>query len=146
MEAVVLIGLQASGKSSFYLERYFATHVRISLDQLRTRHREQTFLAACLSTSQPFVIDNTNPTKTVRAPYLEAARKHKFTISGYYFRSNVVECLARNQKRAIAIPEVGIIATAKRLERPTLCEGFDSLHYVQLTTNDFCVQEWADEL
>lgn len=30
MEAVVFIGLQASGKSSFYKERFFSTHVRIS--------------------------------------------------------------------------------------------------------------------
>ena len=41
MEAIVFIGLQASGKSSFYKERFFSTHVRISLDLLRTRNRER---------------------------------------------------------------------------------------------------------
>ncbi len=38
MEAVVFCGIQGSGKTSFYRERLLATHVRISLDLLRTRH------------------------------------------------------------------------------------------------------------
>ena len=48
MEAIVFVGIQASGKSTFYRERFFATHVRISLDLLRTRHREGRFLQTCL--------------------------------------------------------------------------------------------------
>ena len=41
MEAVVFAGLQASEKSSFFKERFFSTHVRISLDLLKTRNREE---------------------------------------------------------------------------------------------------------
>ena len=40
MEAVIFVGLQASGKSTFYRERFSRTHVRINLDMLKTRHRE----------------------------------------------------------------------------------------------------------
>ena len=36
MEAVLFVGLQASGKSTFYRERFFRTHVRINLDMLKT--------------------------------------------------------------------------------------------------------------
>ncbi|MBL8896636.1 MAG: ATP-binding protein, partial [Planctomycetes bacterium] len=32
MEAVLLIGIPASGKSSFYAERFASTHLRINLD------------------------------------------------------------------------------------------------------------------
>ena len=39
MEAVVFTGIQASGKSTFYRERFFHTHLRISLDLLKTRGR-----------------------------------------------------------------------------------------------------------
>ena len=66
MDAVLFIGLQASGNSSFYKERYFSTHVRISLDLLKTRNRERQFLTACLDTQQPFVIDNTNPGRVAK--------------------------------------------------------------------------------
>ena len=66
MEAVLFIGIPGSGKSSFFKERFFSTHVRISLDLLRTRHREELLLEACLGTEQRFVIDNTNPTTSER--------------------------------------------------------------------------------
>jgi predicted kinase len=40
MEAVILIGVQGGGKTSFFREHFLHTHVRISLDVLRKRHRE----------------------------------------------------------------------------------------------------------
>lgn len=144
MEAVVFIGLQASGKSSFYKERFFSTHVRISLDLLRTRNRERRLLAACLETQQPFVIDNTNPTREERAPYIDAARTAKYSVIGYYFRSKTEDCLARNRQRAERVPEVGILSTIKKLERPKLEEGFAALRYVRLTEAGFDVEDWND--
>ena len=75
MEAIIFTGLQGSGKSSFYKERFFTTHMRISLDLMRTRNRERQFLALCLETGQRFVIDNTNPTRQDRAKYIEAAKE-----------------------------------------------------------------------
>ena len=45
MEAVILVGIQAAGKSTFYRERFFGSYVQISLDLLRTRHRERSLLA-----------------------------------------------------------------------------------------------------
>ncbi|MFO0914777.1 MAG: ATP-binding protein [Pirellulales bacterium] len=133
MEAVIFIGLQASGKSSFYKERFFATHVRISLDLLRTRHREWRLLNMCLETQQPFVVDNTNPTRDERAKYIEVAKSAKYSVIGYYFRSKAEECLARNRQRQEQVPDVGILSTAKKLELPTWDEGFDSLQFVRLT-------------
>ncbi|MCB9874647.1 MAG: AAA family ATPase [Planctomycetaceae bacterium] len=146
MEAVVFIGLQASGKSSFYKERFFSTHVRISLDLLRTRNRERRLLTACLETQQPFVIDNTNPTREERAKYIDAAKAAKYSVVGYYFRSSANECLARNQMRTEPVPDVGILSTAKKLELPTLEEGFDALKYVRLAEAGFVVEEWNDEV
>ena len=145
-QAVVFIGLQASGKSSFYKERFFSTHVRISLDLLRTRNRERRLLTMCLETQQPFVIDNTNPTRVERAKYIDAARAAKFSVVGFYFRSKAEECLVRNQLRTDRVPDVGILSTAKKLELPTLEEGFDALKYVRLTEAGFVVEEWNDEV
>jgi predicted kinase len=146
MEAVVFVGLQASGKSSFYKERFFATHVRISLDLLRTRNRERRLLTVCLETQQPFVIDNTNPTREERAKYIDAAKSAKYSVVGFYFRSKAEDCLARNQQRTDRVPDVGLLSTAKKLELPTLEEGFDTLKYVRLTEAGFVVEEWTDEV
>lgn len=146
MEAVVFVGLQASGKSSFYKDRFFATHVRISLDLLRTRNRERRLLTVCLETQQPFVIDNTNPTREERTKYIDAAKLANYSVVGYYFRSKADECLTRNQQRTNQVPDVGILSTAKKLELPTLQEGFDTLNYVRLTEAGFVVEEWNDEV
>lgn len=146
MEAVVFVGLQASGKSSFYKERFFSTHVRISLDLLRTRYREQRILTLCLETQQPFVIDNTNPTRQERAKYIDAAKSAKYSVVGYYFRSKAEECLARNRLRTDRVPDVGLLSTAKILQLPAWEEGFDELKYVRLTKAGFVVEEWTDEV
>lgn len=144
MELVLLIGLQASGKSSFYRQRLFHSHVRLNLDMLRTRHRERLLFEACLRAKQSMVIDNTNPSRSDRARYIEPARAAGFDVTGYYFRSVVSECLARNDEREgeQRIPERGVLGTAGRLERPALAEGFDALWYVTITDDGFGVDPW----
>jgi predicted kinase len=145
-EAIVLIGLQGSGKSSFYKERLFASHLRINLDMLRTRHRERLLLRACIEMQQHFVVDNTNPTIAERAVYLQAARTAGFRISGYYFPPDLQGCVARNRLRSgrERVPDKAIFGTARRLEPPTLDEGFDALYAVHLRGQQFVVADWTD--
>ena len=61
MECVIFIGLQASGKSSFCIEYFSTTHIRLNMDMLNTRYRENILLNACANAKQSVVIDNTNP-------------------------------------------------------------------------------------
>ena len=148
MEAVIFVGIQASGKSSFYRERFFDTHLRINLDMLKTRHREQILLHACIEAGQPFVVDNTNPSVEERARYISVARSGGFRVVGYYFSSSVKEALARNAQRAgkARIPEKGIFGTQNRLQVPCPKEGFDLLYQVHVDeTGRFVVEEWSDE-
>lgn len=148
MEAVVLIGLQGAGKSSFYKERFFSSHVRISLDLLKTRHREKRFLELCLATGQRFVVDNTNPTRGDRERCISPAKAHRFAVVGYYFQSMVEDCLRRNATRSDAekVPDAAILTAAKKLEAPSLAEGFDRLFYVRLENGQFVVEDWQDEI
>ena len=147
MEAVIFIGIQATGKSTFYQHRFFHTHVRINLDMLRTRHREKTLLRTCLGLQQPFVVDNTNPTAADRSRYIVPAKEAGFTVVGYYFRSRLAEALRRNAERAgrHRIPDPGVGGTAGRLELPSRREGFDALHYVRIDDGDFVVENWREE-
>src|SRR5262245_15523650 len=120
MEAVLFVGIQAAGKSTFYYRQFFNTHIRINLDMLRTRHREQLLLRACLEARQPSVIDSTNATGLERAGYIAAARGAGFTVVGYYFRSGLQDAVARNEQRIgkARIPAKGIAATHRKLELP----------------------------
>lgn len=145
MEAVIFIGIQGTGKSSFYRERFFHTHVRINLDMLKTRNRERLLLRACLEGLQPFVIDNTNPTIEDRARYIAAAREARFKVTGFYFESKVADALRRNAERRPEqqVPRVGILGTHKKLQVPSIAEGFDHLSYVQIADDGtFVIQEW----
>jgi predicted kinase len=148
MEAVVLCGIQATGKSTFCRERFFSTHIRINLDMLRTRHREELLVQACLAAKQPFVVDNTNPTKIERARYIQAARACGFAVKGYYFESRVTAAAERNAGRPadVQVPERALRGTSARLEIPSRAEGFDELFYVRITDSGFCVEEWRDEI
>lgn len=148
MEAIIFIGLPASGKSTFYKERFFATHVRISRDLLKTIHRCQLMLAFCLQTNQPFVADNTHPAVTDRERVITAAKQRGFAVHGYYFQSRIADCLERNARREglDRVVDSAILSKAKLLELPTLAEGFDQLFYVRIDAGRFVVEEWQDEI
>ncbi|MDB5290678.1 MAG: hypothetical protein JWL69_1919 [Phycisphaerales bacterium] len=147
MEAVIFCGVQGSGKSSFFRERFFDTHLRLNLDMLRTRHRENLLLRACLEAKQPFVVDNTNPTARERAKYIAAASDARFKVIGYYFSSKPAELLARNSLRpeGARVPDLALLGTYKRLEIPRKEEGFDELYYVRIEGTAFIVEPWREQ-
>jgi len=149
MEAVIFVGLQGSGKSTYYKERFFTTHIRVNLDMLKTRHREKRLVQTCIETSQSFVVDNTNASRTEREGYIRAAKDAGFRVVGYYFQSRVEDCKRRNDQRPAAqqVPLKGILGTAGRLELPSRAEDFDNLFYVRIDeTNRFAIEEWRDEV
>ncbi len=143
MEAIIFCGIQASGKTSFYKDHFFKTHLRISLDLLNSRNKEQIFLTTCFATQQRFVIDNTNPTQLARRSYIDQARAYKFKVIGYYFLTSVEEAIARNKNRTGKehVPIPGIRGTNKKLEPLTFEEGFDQIFHVTLTDSKFIVEE-----
>jgi predicted kinase len=122
MEAVVLCGVQGSGKTTLYRHRFLNSHVHVSLDVVRSRAREAELLRACLDERRPFVVDNTNPTPADRRRYIEPARAAGFTVIGYLVEANAGDAFARAD-----IPPARVAATARALQTPTLEEGFDEL-------------------
>ena len=129
MEAVILCGVQAGGKTTLYRDRFVETHVRVAMDLLRTRAREEAFLKLCLHERQRFVVDATNPTPTDRRRYIEPATAAGFRVIGYLVEVDRSLALARNAGRTgrARIAVSGVLGTERRLLRPTLEEGFDEL-------------------
>ena len=149
MEAIVFCGIQGTGKSTFYKERFFATHVRINLDMLRTRNREDILLHACLAAQQPFVADNTNLTREQRGRYARLGAAAGFRAVLYYFESKVADALARNAARPepFRVPELGVRGAFAKLQVPARDEGFDQMCFVRTDgAGGFDVSEWRDEV
>jgi len=147
--AILLTGIQAVGKSTFYQRHLSDTHMRINLDMLKTRRREQILLAACIEAQQPFVIDNTNITREDRARYLAAAQAAGLAVAGCYFQSRIADALRRNQQRQRTqpIPDQAITGTHRRMVPPQKDEGFADLFYIFIDSiGDFVIQEWNNAL
>jgi predicted kinase len=129
MEAVILCGVQGAGKTTLYRDRFLETHVRVAMDLLRTRAREEAFVRLCLEQRQPFVVDATNPTPADRGRYVEPARAAGFRVIGYLVEVADAQALARNAARSgrQRVPTAAVVGTGRRLLRPAPEEGFDEL-------------------
>ena len=144
MEAVILVGIQGAGKSTFYEERFSGTHARINLDELKTRGREREFFAECLREKRSFVVDNTNMRAEDRARYIAAARGAGYRVVGYFLEAALKDAIRRNALRAgkAKVPVAAIAGALKRLELMRKEEGFDEIFVVKsLDGGKFEVEE-----
>jgi len=154
VDVVLLIGLQASGKSTFARAHLVATHAHVSKDFFpsgaRNKARRQAReIESALGAGRSVVVDNTNPTRADRAEIIAIARRAGARVHGYYFESRLEACKARNAKREgrSRVPDVALRATARRLERPVREEGFDALFYVRASSSGrFDVSPWKEDL
>ena len=137
LEVIVLVGVQGSGKSTFYQQRFAATHAVVSRDLFRNNprpsRRQALLIEEALERRQSVVVDNTSPTRADRAAILEVARRFGARTACYFFAADVRAAIARNALREgkARVPVVAILATAKRLVPPSVAEGFDRVFVVE---------------
>jgi predicted kinase len=137
MEAIIFVGIQGSGKTSFYRQRFATTHIHISLDETRTRQREQALLIECLHAKRHFVVDNTNPLTTDRKRYMVPARAAGFRVVCYFFQTSLRDAIYRNNQRTEkTIPVAAVAATFRKLQPPTLEENFDAVYTVTISQGE----------
>lgn len=143
----ILMGLQGSGKSTFYKMYLSDSFVRINLDTLKTRHQEKLLIEECLSNEANYAVDNTNPTRLDRERYISAAKKAGYRIVGYFLESKINDCMQRNALREgkARVPEKAIAATSNKLEIPSYNEGFDELYFVRNDGETMTIEEWRQQ-
>jgi predicted kinase len=151
MQLVIFVGLQASGKSSFYRERFRARHVHVSKDLFRNNknpgRRQRVLITEALGRGESVVVDNTNPTPGDRIPLIELGRSLGAEVIGYYFESKLADCLERNLLREgkARVPEVALRVTVRKLQRPTYQEGYQRLYHVRMGEEGWVVSDWIEE-
>jgi protein phosphatase len=137
MRIVVLVGLPASGKSSWLRDQGVGG---LSSDMLRkmladdetdqTIHAQvfqslRYLLVQRLTIGRPVTyIDATNLTVEERRPYLEIGRAHQCVVEAVYFDVPLEECLRRNAGRERVVPVEALEKMAMKLVPPALEEGF----------------------
>ena len=142
---ILFIGIQASGKTTFY-KRMLACHglVHINLDTLRRRHKEMIAIRDCFDGRKSFVVDNTNPKISDRQRYVPLAKSHGYEVIGIFFQSRVQDCIERNERRGRRIPRYAIPCTSNKLQMPSYKEGFDQLYFARIVDNEFELTEWKE--
>lgn len=136
-EIAILIGLQASGKTSFYRDVLAVTHVQVSKDAFPNARRRQArqlrLVGEALDAGHDVAVDNTNPSAEEWGPLIAVGRERGARIVGYWFPPDLPGSVARNAARddKTRVPDVGLYATVKRLRRPRLADGFDELATVR---------------
>lgn len=140
-EAVLLIGIQGAGKSSYYARQFASTHLRLNRDMLRTHHRLEVLFHAALAVQQSLVLDNTNPTKQARARWIASARAAGFRVTAHWLDVPLADALDRNALREgkARVPDAAILGFAAKLEPPELAEGFAAIHRVRLIDHVYVV-------
>ena len=139
MELIILIGLQASGKSTFYRTRFAETYEHISKYLLKSsknknkNQKQAERIEKAFLEQRSVIIDNTNVTVQDHQPLIDIGRRYNATIIGYYFEPDVSGSRTRNRQREgkAQVPEQAIFITAHKLESPSYAEGFDTLYYVR---------------
>jgi predicted kinase len=150
MELAILIGLQASGKTTFARSRFGESYRYVSRDLLKNNRnparRQRQLVEEALQQGFSVVVDNTNPTVEVRKDLIDVGRLYGAEITGYFFNVQLKQSLERNRAREgkARVPDVAIFATLKKLARPSYAEGFTKLFSVfNRGDQNFEVSEWS---
>ena len=135
-DLVIFVGLPGSGKSTYYFAHLASTHAQVSKDLMpnarRRDDRQAVAVEKALAAGQSVVVDNTSPSRAVRAPLIALGRRHGARIIAYYFECSVRTALMRNRQREGKgrVPDVAIFVTQKKLQPPALDEGFDEVRVI----------------
>jgi predicted kinase len=133
---VIFVGLPGAGKSTYYAAHFAQTHLQVSKDLMpnaRRRDDKQTLaVEKALEDGKSVVIDNTNPSRDVRAPLIALGKRHNARIIACYFECSVRAAIVRNRQRQGKgrVPDVAIFTTQKKLQPPVPDEGFDEVHVI----------------
>lgn len=137
MRLVILVGLPASGKSTWLAERGLPALSSDALRELLTgdpknqtinrlvfRTLRQLAKARAEAGAEVTYIDSTALTLWERKCWVRFAQLHAWPVEALFFDTPLEQCRRRNAGRARQVPEQILSQMAARLVPPTVAEGF----------------------
>jgi len=131
---IIMVGPQASGKSTLSTSDNFRDYVHLNSDTIKNINTLKKQFINGINKNQNVIIDNTNPSLETRQYYIQYAKQFEYTICCYFFDFPKILTKHLNQMRAQmthnrihAIPMVAIHTYYKNLVTPSISEGFNEL-------------------
>lgn len=167
IELVILVGIQASGKTTYYRRHLEGEYLHVSLDNWRgkgnVRRKEREAILAGLASAaesggklRGVAVDNTNTTINTRRRYFDvageftAAAGKPVSLTAYFFDADLAGCLKRNAQRPADappgvpyfVPPAAIAGFMNRLQPPSHEEGFARVRRVRISDDgEFAVED-----
>jgi bifunctional polynucleotide phosphatase/kinase len=135
---VLLVGAQATGKTTFALSDQFAGWTWLNQDTLKTSKKMLNGLVSARDAGQNIIIDCTNPTVEHRAKYINLVKSKGYYITTYFFDLPKLMSFHMNHYRhAVSkgkyplIPKIAIHSYYKKLQPPQESEGINNVIIIQ---------------
>jgi bifunctional polynucleotide phosphatase/kinase len=121
-EIIILVGYQASGKSTFAANK-FSTYTILSGDVLKTLPKMLKEGKKFLNEGKSIVFDATNPKKENRAKIIELANEYKIPVRCFVFNVDIETAMEYNTKRmnetGKKVPKISFYVFRKNYVKPT---------------------------
>lgn len=132
IEAIVLVGSPASGKSHF-AKKYFENYVYINRDTMGTWQKCVAALEKAIQEKKSAIIDNTNPDIESRKRYIDVAKKRKISCRCFLMEVSEKQAQHNNAFREMTDSKHSVLGAAVfggyrgKFKEPTLKEGFQQI-------------------
>lgn len=135
---VINVGYPGSGKSSFVNSRYPHATI-INQDILKTKSKCMNLYKSSLKSNiNLIIIDNTNPSVSVRKEYIDLAKSHDYKLVCFNFLTSKELSKHNNYYRAHTtnikvVPTIAYNIYGKKFNNPSIGESFDKIYDIEFS-------------